>query len=264
MSQNVLGMYHKGARKNWESRIDEVSGIITANNVEIITLQEARPLQTKRLMQRLGKNYEIYPARFIKTNKLSHRSILYQATDRNGKPLWQLKESGKLAVPGYSDKKITQHTTAMPWGRFVNAQTHQQVIVLSIHAVAYDKKRDGLDKGGALKREKTGHYLAAWARDMKNRYPGVTIVIAGDINQTDKLRRKDKALKGNRNRIIPCILGQELRAIDDLAANKPGVCPESNAGIDQMFTNSTDVKNIRSINKGQSDHPALLADIQLP
>lgn len=260
MSQNVWGMQHPGAGRNWQGRMDKVSSILLKSDADFATLQEARPKQVQRIKRRIGSHYKSYPGRYVSRNRLSDRTILYKALDDKGKPLWQLKDHGAISLPNYGDSTLKHSTRTAPWGQFVNAQTGQEVILTSVHPVAYD---GFLDRGGALKREKAGHVIAKWARNMKVRYVNATVIASGDFNSTDYLRSKDRALHGNRERSIPCIVGQELRAIDDIETKRDDTCPVSSHKIDQAYTNADDILDIQYVDHKQSDHPGLLARIKL-
>lgn len=270
MSQNLWNIIHPPARVNWVSRMHTVVDIIRGNNPDLITTQEGSKPQIKLLKEQLGSDYHTFPKHYVSKRLLSERTIFYKAESSDGQPLWKLVDSGVLNMPNINDPGLDHPTRGMPWGRFIDARTGQEVVLIDIHVVAWDKH---LDTGGALKRERSGHILADWANKMEEKFPNAVVVASGDFNDRDfiryrpgpKIQNNDNVLNGDRSRLIPCILPAEsdLVAIDDLESGHTKGCPPSNRRSDQAYSTGDGAHHVHFVYKGQSDHAALLGDVEL-
>jgi endonuclease/exonuclease/phosphatase family metal-dependent hydrolase len=140
------------------------------------------------------------------------------------------------------------------WGRFKDKETGQYVSVLNLHYVAWNQT-PGTDPGGALKRLESARLSQEWAVKQQEAHPEDAVYVIGDLNSINNVLNfynpsfdhqfKDRALRGDRNKIPYCVLTRRpsvLQDTRDMLEGRSGHCQNRRRGaayndtIDWIYT----------------------------
>jgi hypothetical protein len=134
----------------------------------------------------------------------------------------KLEDHGTVKTPYYGDKGVRAGHGDSVWGLFTVKETGQQFILINAHLPAWNAD-PGSDPGAALKREAGAKILQDVIAELKEKYPGINILLTGDLNSTRVIRYTDKetprpkdpALDGDRRRLPYCELTAEPNKLQD-------------------------------------------------
>ena len=200
---------------------------------DIVGVQELQSDQWRMFNAMLPDRYDPIPKGHATENSI------YYNKDR-----FKLIKDGVVSYPYYSDVDMNGGRGKAIWARFEDKQTGQTVSVFNTHPVAWNKTR-GSDSGGAKKRLAASKDAIEWSNKTQRTHPEDAVYIIGDMNSENVLvnhydpfydvQFKDRALRGDRNKLMYCLATEPqtgLQDSHDMSRGVSGHCPTKQRGPD--------------------------------
>jgi hypothetical protein len=228
---NVQGASHTSKdpndRDSWQNRIEKVYRLIVANHFTVVGLQELEPVQRKRLVELLGDDWGISPAKATYGDS--------PAVDARNSIVWDKRqveavEESDLDMPLYFDKNRKQ----IPLVKFQLVRSpDQQFYVANTHDPAHPEY--------AAERLANASQHAADADKLVAE--GLPVFFTGDFNSGYALRSEGNITAGNdRDNLTWCVMTVSGSMVDGYDASRPeprlGYCPQATS--DELGVNPVD------------------------